>query len=121
MHYYILFTLGSEEDFNDQLTLRDGETYFSLLRVTNVDGYRYELHSDGVTIQSHPLVKGWVYDGGIAGYDLNILPSASTVSCHWNGFGDTSSIAQAGTVHLMWDYLLPLCKSLNIKKHVTGN
>lgn len=71
----------------DGLVLVNSETYINLVRVTNSIGYQYILRSSGVTIQGTPLLPGKVYDGSIAGFDLNILPSPKTVSANWNGFG----------------------------------
>ena len=71
----------------DGLVLVNSETYINLVRVTNSIGYQYILRSSGVTIQGTPLLPGKVYDGSIAGFDLNILPSPKTVTVNWNGFG----------------------------------
>lgn len=71
----------------DGLVLVNSETYINLLRVTNSIGYQYTKRSSGVTIQGTPLLPGKVYDGSIAGFDLNVLPSPRTVSANWNGFG----------------------------------
>ena len=75
---------------NDALTMLNGETYINLLRVTNAIGYQYILRSNGVTVQDTPLLPGNVYDGDVVGYDLNFLPSRSTITANWNGFGLSS-------------------------------
>ncbi|KAK3104702.1 hypothetical protein FSP39_008103 [Pinctada imbricata] len=75
---------------NDALTMLNGETYINMVRVTNALGYQYILRSNGVTIQDTPLLPGNVYDGDIAGFDLNFIPSRTTISANWNGFGLSS-------------------------------
>ena len=89
-----MFCIGEGLESNDQQNFQNGETYYSLLKVTNALGYQYVLRSDGVTIHSYPLAPGSVYDGDILGYDLPIIDSKSTVTCNWENFG----VAVAETV-----------------------
>ena len=63
------------------------ETYYSLVRVTNAIGYQYIIRSDGVTIQDDALLPGRVYDGDIAGIDLNYLPTKTSAYANWHAFG----------------------------------
>ncbi|XP_060596420.1 uncharacterized protein LOC132750448 [Ruditapes philippinarum] len=72
----------------DQLELKEGRRYYSLLKVRNVLGYVYTLRSDGVTINSNPMLPGFVYDGDITGHDLKVLSSRTMVSANWEGFGE---------------------------------
>jgi hypothetical protein len=61
--------------------------------------YVYTLRSDGVTIDSNPMLPGIVYDGDLTGYDLKVLPSRTNVSANWDGFGhdrDQTSVENAG-------------------------
>jgi hypothetical protein len=51
-------------------------------------GYVYTLRSDGVTINSNPMLPGMVYDGDVTGYDLKVLSSRTMVSANWEGFGE---------------------------------
>ena len=71
----------------DGLQMKNKETYINYVRITNAIGYQYTLRSTGVTIEDTPLLPGKVYDGDIAGYDLNYLPSKTRVYANWNGFG----------------------------------
>ena len=92
--------------------MRDGESFFVELRVTNALGYSYSIHSDGVTIQLEPLIPGQVLDGNTPGVDLNFQPSTDTLSANWNGFGSdkdpqTFSEYPSGKVKVMHlSYLL---------------
>lgn len=80
--------LSDAEDANlDGLSLRSGELYYSLLRVTNALNYTYIIRSNGVTVEDDPLIPGSVYDGYITGFDLNIQPSPRKISANWDGFG----------------------------------
>jgi hypothetical protein len=72
---------------NDGLHMRNGELYYSLLRVTNALNFTYIIRSDGVTIEQDPLLPGKVFDGDITGYDLNFMPSKTMVTANWDGFG----------------------------------
>lgn len=79
----------------DGLSLLNGELYYSLVKVTTALGYSYILRSDGVTIQQNALLPGRVFDGDMAGYDLNVLTSQSIVRGNWDGFGlPADTIAQ---------------------------
>ncbi|KAK3612515.1 hypothetical protein CHS0354_024486 [Potamilus streckersoni] len=80
-------TYGTTHGVNDQLQMKNGERYYSLLRVTNALGYQYTIRSDGVTIHEHQLVPGQVYDGDLFGYDLNIMKTKSKATTNWEGFG----------------------------------
>ncbi|KAK3101942.1 hypothetical protein FSP39_007535 [Pinctada imbricata] len=72
---------------NDELQMANGETYYSLVKVTNALGYQYIIRSDGVTIKDTALLPGKVYDGDVAGFDLDYLPTKTSASGNWNGFG----------------------------------
>ncbi|KAJ8321023.1 hypothetical protein KUTeg_002610 [Tegillarca granosa] len=72
---------------NDELKMKNGELYYSLLRVTNALGYTYIIRSNGVTIEIDPLLPGEVFDGDIEGWDLQFQPSRTKVSANWRGFG----------------------------------
>ena len=67
--------------------LRDGESYFTVVRVTNKLGYTYALRSDGIAIQLEPLLPGKVRDGPIIGRDLNYQQSTSQLHGNWDSFG----------------------------------
>ncbi|KAI0215917.1 hypothetical protein LSAT2_032052 [Lamellibrachia satsuma] len=71
----------------DELALKDGESYFVVLRVTNKLGFVYTVHSNGVTVKLEPLLPGNVRDGDIVGTDLNYQPSVTSLSANWDGFG----------------------------------
>ncbi|XP_033121447.1 uncharacterized protein LOC117120538 [Anneissia japonica] len=77
-------TLGMNEDMN----MLDGETYYSIVRVTNILGYIQTIRTDGVTLRLQPIFPGRVYDGGVLGFDLNEQASITTLSANWDGFGD---------------------------------
>ncbi|XP_052806226.1 uncharacterized protein LOC128235445 [Mya arenaria] len=81
----------STHGVNDQLDLKEGERYYSLLRVTNAIGYSYTLRSNGVTVSSDVLIPGEVYDGAIQGYDLTVQRSRTNVSANWDAFGKVKS------------------------------
>ncbi|XP_053401006.1 uncharacterized protein LOC123523226 isoform X2 [Mercenaria mercenaria] len=72
----------------EQLNLIEGRRYYSLVRVQNMLGFVYTLRSDGVTINSNPMLPGMVYDGDVTGYDLKVLSSRTIVSANWEGFGE---------------------------------
>ena len=69
------------------MALKDGESYFVVLRVTNKLGFVYTVHSNGVTVKLEPLLPGNVRDGDIVGTDLNYQPSFTSLSANWDGFG----------------------------------
>ena len=71
----------------DELPLKDGESYFVVVRATNKLGYVHTIHSDGVTVKLEPLLPGNVRDGDITGKDLNYQPSVTSLSANWDGFG----------------------------------
>lgn len=73
---------------NDQLDLKEGQRYYSLVKITNAIGYSYILRSNGVTISSNLLIPGEVYDGSVEGYDLTVIPSRTVVSANWGKFGE---------------------------------
>ncbi|CAG2187681.1 unnamed protein product [Mytilus edulis] len=72
---------------NDEVHMESGALYYSLLKVTNALNYTYIIRSNGVTIQQDPLIPGKVFDGDITGYDLNFMPSRTSVSANWDSFG----------------------------------
>lgn len=49
--------------------------------------YTFTVRSNGVTIQLDPLLPGNVFDGYLAGIDLNFQTSKSKITGNWNGFG----------------------------------
>ena len=71
----------------DELPLKDGESYFVVVRATNKLGYVHTIPSDGVTVKLEPLLPGNVRDGDITGKDLNYQPSVTSLSANWDGFG----------------------------------
>ena len=75
--------------------MKDGETYYAIVRATNVIGLTLIQRSDGITVQREPLIPGRVYDGPLIGKDLNYQLSLTSLSASWNGFGGD---AVAGTV-----------------------
>ncbi|XP_077992165.1 uncharacterized protein LOC144446291 [Glandiceps talaboti] len=72
---------------NDEVALSDGESYFLVVRATNLLGYTQSLRSDGITVQKEPLLPGQVRDGDVLGFDINYQPSVTTLSANWDGFG----------------------------------
>ncbi|XP_077996024.1 uncharacterized protein LOC144449371 [Glandiceps talaboti] len=78
---------GMTRGVNDELDMRDGESYYLVVRATNKLGYSYSLRSDGITIQKEPLLPGHVRDGDIAGYDINYQKSITSLSGNWDIFG----------------------------------
>ncbi|XP_078616233.1 uncharacterized protein LOC144884654 [Branchiostoma floridae x Branchiostoma japonicum] len=79
---------GQTSGNNDELQMRDGETFFVAVRATNEMDFTYTVRSDGITVMLEPLIPGEVRDGGIVGYDLNFQPSITTLSANWDSFGD---------------------------------
>ncbi|KAI8519526.1 hypothetical protein Bbelb_027830 [Branchiostoma belcheri] len=71
----------------DEFNLRDGETYYAVVRATNQLGYSYSVRSDGVTVKLESLVPGIVCDGPIIGFDLSYQQSVTTLSANWDSFG----------------------------------
>ena len=69
------------------MPLKDGESYFVVVRATNKLGYVHTIHSNGVTVQLEPLLPGNVRDGDIFGKDLNFQQSITSISANWDGFG----------------------------------
>ena len=67
--------------------MRDGETYFAVVKATNLLGHTLVHASDGVTVQREPLAPGHVYDGNLLGRDLSFQLSIDSISANWNGFG----------------------------------
>lgn len=49
-------------------------------------GYTYLLRSDGVTVNTNPMLQGIVYDGDVTGYDLTVLLSRTNVTVNWDTF-----------------------------------
>ena len=71
----------------DELQLKDGESFFVIVRGTNKLGYVRTIHSNGITVKLDPLRPGNVRDGDIAGVDLNYQLSLTSLSANWDGFG----------------------------------
>jgi len=82
-----MYLSASTHGVNDQLNLKEGQRYYSLVNITNALGYSYILRSNGVTISSNLLIPGEVYDGLVTGYDLTVVPSRTIVSTNWDNFG----------------------------------
>jgi len=82
-----MYLSASTHVVNDQLNLKEGQRYYSLVNITNALGYSYILRSNGVTISSNLLIPGEVYDGLVTGYDLTVVPSRTIVSTNWDNFG----------------------------------
>ncbi|XP_066298079.1 uncharacterized protein [Branchiostoma lanceolatum] len=78
---------GADSATSDEFDLRDGETYYTVVRATNQLGYSYSVRSDGVTVKLEPLVPGVVRDGPIIGFDLSHQQSVSSLSANWDSFG----------------------------------
>ncbi|XP_072033446.1 LOW QUALITY PROTEIN: uncharacterized protein [Amphiura filiformis] len=72
---------------SDGIMMTDGETYYTIVKATNLIGLTMIYMSDGVTIQPEPLNPGNVYDGDLIGRDLKYQLSVDTISANWNGFG----------------------------------
>ena len=70
------------------MDLKDRESYFVILRVTNKLSFVYSVHSNGVTVKLEPLLPGNVQEGDIVGTDLNYQPSVTSLSANWDGFGE---------------------------------
>ena len=81
--------IGARKAEADELGVKDGESYFVVLRVTNKLGFIYTVHSNGVTVKLEPLLPGNVRDGDIVGTDLNYQPSVTSLSANWDGFGQS--------------------------------
>ncbi|XP_072048752.1 uncharacterized protein [Amphiura filiformis] len=78
----------------DEVNMKDGETYYAIVRATNVMGLTMIHRSDGVTVQRDPLIPGRVYDGALIGKDLNYQLSLTSLSAHWDGFGGDVVVAK---------------------------
>ena len=65
----------------------DGETYFAIVKATNLIGLTMIQMSDGVTVQQEPLVPGYVNDGDLIGRDVNYQLPIDSISANWGGFG----------------------------------
>ncbi|XP_078573994.1 uncharacterized protein LOC144860567 isoform X3 [Branchiostoma floridae x Branchiostoma japonicum] len=78
---------GADSATSDEFDLRDGETYYTVVRATNQLGYSYSTRSDGVTVRLEPLVPGVVRDGPIIGFDLSHQQSVTSLSANWDSFG----------------------------------
>ena len=93
----------------DELYLRDGETYYAIVRATNLLNYTVTMRSDGITVRLEPLVPGDVRDGHIIGTDINFQPSITTLSVNWDHFGrerQREGIIQSGKSDLSTRTLL---------------
>ncbi|XP_070573609.1 uncharacterized protein [Ptychodera flava] len=78
---------GMTYGVNDALNMKDGESYYVVVRATNLLGYSYSLRSDGITIQREPLLPGHVRDGDVMGYDINFQASVKYLAGNWDAFG----------------------------------
>ncbi|XP_066275501.1 uncharacterized protein [Branchiostoma lanceolatum] len=79
---------GQTSGNNNELKMKDGETFFVAVRATNEMDFTYTVRSDGITVMLEPLIPGEVRDGGIVGYDLKFQSSITTLSANWDSFGD---------------------------------
>ena len=71
---------------SDGIMMIDGETYFTIVKATNLLGLTMIQMSDGVTVQREPLVPGYVNDGDLTGRDVNYQLSTDSISANWGGF-----------------------------------
>ena len=78
---------GKTIGVNNGLKLKNGETYFVVVRATNELGYSYSLRSDGITVQQEQLLPGRVHDGLIPGLSINFQAPTDRLSAHWDYFG----------------------------------
>ena len=69
------------------MRMKDGETYFAVVKATNLLGHTLVHASDGVTVQQEPLTPGYVYDGDLVGRDLSFQLPLDSISANWDGFG----------------------------------
>ena len=76
----------------DGLTLHNRETYFVIVRATNMLGYTHSHRSNGTTIQMEDPLPGIVRDGSIVGVDLHYQPSTTALSANWDGFGYDATV-----------------------------
>ncbi|CAH1250560.1 FAT1 [Branchiostoma lanceolatum] len=79
------------ESSRDGLEMTDGETYYSVVRATNVLGNTWTVRSDGITVQREPLVPGVTRDGKIIGYDLSYQASVTELCANWDNFGASTT------------------------------
>ncbi|XP_066289761.1 uncharacterized protein [Branchiostoma lanceolatum] len=79
---------------NNELQMRDGETFFVAVRATNEMDFTYTVRSDGITVMLEPMIPGEVRDGVIVGYDLNFQPSITSLSANWDRFGENRDNVQ---------------------------
>ena len=78
---------GTTEGEADELNLKDGETYYFIIRAMNKLGHVFSHYSNGITVKLEPLLPGNVRDGDVVGFDLNYQPSTTSLSASWDGFG----------------------------------
>ncbi|XP_072034301.1 uncharacterized protein [Amphiura filiformis] len=72
---------------NSELLMANGETYYVIVRGTNILGLTVTARSDGITVQQDPLIPGHVFDGPFFGKDMNYQLSINVLSASWDGFG----------------------------------
>lgn len=82
--YCILAETSGE---NDALNMADGQSFFILVRATNIMGMSFLQRSNGITVQLKPLVPGSVFDGPLEGFDLNYQTPTDKLWANWQGFG----------------------------------
>ncbi|XP_035698714.1 uncharacterized protein LOC118431579 [Branchiostoma floridae] len=90
---------GTDSATSDEFDLRDGETYYTVVRATNQLGYSYSTRSDGVTVRLEPLVPGVVRDGPIIGFDLSHQQSVTSLSANWDSFGKDYGLGDAAAIN----------------------
>ncbi|XP_048250418.1 uncharacterized protein LOC124151537 [Haliotis rufescens] len=91
-------TEGRTFGVNDQLTMKNKQRFYQLLRVTNALGFTYTLKSNGITVRDDPLVPGEVNDGDVIGFDLQFLRTTTKVSANWGMFGSDGNAGEESTV-----------------------
>ncbi|XP_078585863.1 uncharacterized protein LOC144867674 [Branchiostoma floridae x Branchiostoma japonicum] len=90
---------GEDRATSDEFDLRDGETYYTVVRATNHLGYSYSIRSDGVTIKLEALVPGVVRDGPIIGFDLSYQQSVTSLSANWDRFGKEYGLREDAAIN----------------------
>ncbi|XP_038050876.1 uncharacterized protein LOC119724026 [Patiria miniata] len=96
-------------DTNTDIKMTDGETYYIIVRATNVMGLAVTVRSDGITVKLDPLIPGQVYDGLLVGFDLTYQKETDTISANWKGFGEGTqpkeSVEHTGNAEVTRDHI----------------
>ena len=92
-----------------------------MVRATNVLGFPYSLHSNGVTVQLEPLLPGRVRDGDVIGFDLNYQASITQLSANWDDFGKDKKVDSVpngnGTINDLLSKMLIYSKNQRFLHH----